>query len=393
MTTTQDTFTARRRRVVEAMGEATALWIGERGERHSDLEYLTGLREPEMALVLSPTAAPTLYVRRRDHEQERWGEAGAGLEGAARRSGVEDVRPLEALEAELGERLRGSARLGWRLGRSRRWDRALIDAVSAMGPKVRAPDIVDPSGWVAKLRLVKDAAELEAMRRAGAVTARAVERARGRLGPGVTELALAGAIEAAFREGGAERNAFTSLVAAGERACCLHPLPSRRRVAEGELVLVDVGASWGGYAADMTRTFPVGAPTSAQRDVIAVVQEAHDAAAAVARPGSTLGAVHAAASRSLEANLARLGLPGPLSRWFMHKTSHWIGLDAHDPSSALFAGEEEVTLEPGVTFTVEPGLYIDRDAEDAPAALRGIGVRIEDTVAVTASGHEVLTRA
>ncbi len=366
----------------------------------SQMLYLAGFDEPESALVVfadgDGAARAVLYVRPRDAERARWFDEGRGLEGASAWTGIEDVRPIERFGSELVDALAGAAQVGWRVGRSARGDAAMLRAMSEAGERRRrrddrVPDLVDPARWLGVLRLRKDEGEIEAMRRAGSITAAAFEEIGGALRAGELELGVAGRLEAAFRARGAERTAFQTIVASGPRATCLHAHPTRRALVEGELVLIDAGAEWDGYAADMSRTFSLGAPSAAQAAVLALVQQAHDDAVAAVAPGVALAHIHAVARGTLAAGLVDLGLPGPVDRWAIHATSHWIGLDVHDVGG-VGTDEAPTILEPGMVFSIEPGLYIDSDSPDASPALRGIGVRVEDTILTTQGGAEILTR-
>lgn len=257
------------------------------------------------------------------------------------------------------------------------------------------PDIVDPGRFLGRLRLRKDAHEVDAMRRAGHITAAAMNAAMTSATAGMTELELSGLLTAALRRAGAARDAFGPLVASGPRTCGLHAQPTARQMNAGELVLVDFGARWGGYAADMSRTWLLGSSDAAPQGtgaLLEAVKEAHRAAIAAAVPGASLKAVHQRACEVLRDAQQGLGLEGPLEEWFPHQTSHWIGLDVHDPCPREQDGAS-IILEPGMTLTIEPGLYVPQDAQGAPKALHGAGARWEDTVLVTQDGAQALTSA
>jgi len=252
-----------------------------------------------------------------------------------------------------------------------------------------------------EMRLRKDARELALLRDACRITADGFRDAARTIRPGAGEWEVEAALEHGFRRRGGEGFAFPSIVASGANATVLHYIDNARPMQNGELLLVDAGSRFRMYNGDISRTFPVsGRFTSPQRDLYEAVLRAHDHAIEQVRPGATIRDLHDAATRVLVAALVELGLlagdPGTLiheglhRRFFPHQTSHWLGLDVHDVGDYAIDGEPR-PLEPGMVLTVEPGLYIPADCQEAPAALRGVGIRIEDDVAVTADGFEVLT--
>ncbi|MGZ3449814.1 MAG: aminopeptidase P family protein [Polyangiales bacterium] len=361
----------------------------------ANLRYLTGHAEPDATLGLRPGGEAILYVPEPDATHARWWGATSSLEDAAVRAGLDDVRPASKLSDELAEHLRVGEVIGHRLGVHPRLDAQVIDALHGLssrrdGRALRP--IHDPRGPLGGLRLRKDEEELACLRGAAALTVAAhrllVETAR----PGDTELALAGRFEARCRAGGAVHMAYDTIVARGAHATCLHARPTPVPLADGDAVLVDAGAQLDAYACDLTRTWPIGRFDGPRAALYDVVLETQRAALDAVRPGTTLDAIHTLAKERLGEGLARLGVSGRVEQYFPHGTSHWLGLEVHD-ASAYDEGGAPVVLEPHMVFTVEPGIYIDADDEAAPPALRGFGVRIEDTVAVTANGVEVLTLA
>ena len=217
------------------------------------------------------------------------------------------------------------------------------------------------------------------------------------------EWELQAVLEGTFRAMGASRPAFPSIVGAGANATFLHYVDNRSRIEDGQLVLIDAGAEWGMYCGDITRTFPVsGRFSEPQRELYELVLEAEEAGIAAAVPGGTVQEIHGRVLRILVGGLMRLGLlpegdveeaveSGAYRRFYMHQTSHWLGLDVHDAGQYVDDGEP-TPLRPGMVLTVEPGLYIPAEAEDVPARFRGIGIRIEDDVLVTPLEPEILTR-
>lgn len=415
-----DIFRERRSLVLDALGDAAMVLpaAADACRRGADLSpyrpdseffYLTGFAEPGSVLVLRGFAESrrcVLFVRARDATAELWGGKRLGPEAARERVGADACHPLGELGQELGTLLRGASHIFFRLGSDPWVDRLVRAALAharARGPRagVGPRGVIDPGGILDEMRLRKDAAELEALRNAAAVTMAGHRALAGELRPGVGECELQAAIEAVFRRHGGATPAYPSIVASGANACVLHYAENRRRARAGELVLVDAAAELGHYCADVTRTYPVnGRFNPEQRAVYDIVDMARAAAIAAAAPGVSVGSVHEAACAVLADGLTSLGvLTGPegvaeeraaLRRFFPHQTSHWLGLDTHDAGDYAVEGESR-PLEEGMVFTVEPGLYFQEDAEGSAARFAGIGIRIEDDVLVTASGVENLT--
>jgi Xaa-Pro aminopeptidase len=416
-------YAARRRRVRAALGERQALILAAAPELlagadtelrylpEADLFYLTGYAEPEAVLVLCPAADQpfTLFVRGRDSERERWTGPRSDLDAVRERYGADAVQPVAKLRELLPKLVAGADTLFARLGTgpSDVGDlvrRVLADARRARPRTGRGPHTVtDPTVLLGPLRQRKDEREITLLRQAAAITVAGLEAARAAIDGARGEWEVEAALEHAFRTRGAMGPAFPSIVAGGENATVLHYIRNDAPLRDGTLLLIDAGARWRMYCGDITRTYPVGgrfAPE--QRAVFDVVLRAHAAAVAAAAPGRTADGVHDAAVRVLVDGMIELGLlagePAQLieqneyKRYFPHRTSHWLGLDVHDPGDYVTAAGP-VTLDTGMVLTVEPGLYIPADDEQAPAALRGIGVRLEDDVLITADGVEVLTAA
>jgi Xaa-Pro aminopeptidase len=417
-----DAFRARRERYLEHAGDAVTVLAAApekfksrdtevRFRQDSDFFYLTGFPEPEAVAVLTPHDPErrfTLFVRPRDPEREAWNGPRAGVEGARERFGADAAYPLAELDEHLRELLEPAEEVVYALGSGAVMDRRLAGLVagfrrsrprSGRGPLV----LRDPDTLLAEMRLVKEPGELELLRRAAALSAEAHRAAMRAARPGVGEWELESVLEARFRAGGGAGPAYPSIVGSGPNATVLHHVANDRRARDGELVLIDAGAELGMYAGDITRTFPVsGRFTPAQRAVYETVLEAEEAGIAAVRPGASVVDVHDAAVRVLTRGMVELGLlSGSVDeliesrayrRFYPHQTSHWLGLDVHDVGPYRRAGGEPALLEAGMVLTVEPGIYVPADAEDVPAELRGVGVRIEDDVIVTAEGHEVTTR-
>jgi len=374
----------------------------------SDFHYLTGFDHPDAAAVLRTTDGPayTLYVEPRLREAEIWTGYRPGLEGATRDYGADEARPTGELRDDLPKLIEGARRVYHVLGREADVDRDLIEAVEALRLRSRLgvtppAEIVDPRSLVHEMRLVKEDAELEVMRRAATITAEAHREAARRAHAGRFEYELEAVLGYTFRRRGAAGPAYPSIVGGGANACTLHYIANDQKLEDGSLVLIDAGCELEGYASDVTRTYPVGGRfTGPARAVYEAVLDAQRAALGAARPGGTLKEVHGAAVRRITEHLVDLGLlKGEVEElvgeeaykpYFMHQTSHWLGLDVHDVGAYAVDGRPR-RLEPGMVFTVEPGIYVAPDAEGVDPHLRGIGVRIEDDVAITADGLEILT--
>jgi Xaa-Pro aminopeptidase len=384
------------------------------GERpyHPDRElyYLTGAKEPGTVAVLTGGGEPALhlFVRERDPDAELWNGIRLGPEGTAERLEIETCHPLGELAKRLPEMLRAADRVFFRLGRGDDVERHVLDALeyargrgarTGTGPRA----VVDPGEILDDLRLIKDAHELSLLHRACDVTVAGHRAAAARIAPGEGEWAVEATLHATFRASGGGGPGYESIVGSGENACVLHYVENASVIGEDVLVLVDAGADYGFYNGDVTRTYPAGGRfVGARREIYEIVEAARAAGVAAVRPGCPIGGVHDAATRVLVEGLVALGvLVGDVDDliaaeahkpFYPHQTSHWLGLDVHDPGDYARGGVSR-SLEPGMVLTVEPGLYFRPEHEKTPGHLAGIGVRIEDDVAVTADGHDVLTAA
>jgi Xaa-Pro aminopeptidase len=413
-------FAERRQRLRESMGpDAVAVLLGAKlatrsndtefpFRQNSDFWYLTGLEHPNAMAVLRTDGGPefSLYVEPRNRELETWTGFRPGVEGASDEYGADEAFTNEEFLPALGGMFDKAKRIYHQLGRDSVVDARIIETLETMRMHSRrglvpAEAIHDPRTIVHEMRLRKEPAELDRMRHAAAITHRAHVAAAALAHPGRFEYELQAAIEFEFRSRGAAGPAYTSIVGGGKNATVLHYITNNQVLNEGELVLIDAGCEWDGYAADVTRTFPVGGHFTPERLAIyEIVLAAQQAALDRCKPGTTLPEIHDAAVRVITEGLIDLKLlDGPVDdaianenhrRYYMHSTSHWLGLDVHDVGSYKQAGENRV-LEAGICLTVEPGIYIPADDEKADAKFRGIGVRIEDDVAITSNGHENLT--
>jgi Xaa-Pro aminopeptidase len=324
----------------------------------------------------------------------------------AERLDIETCHPLGELGKRLPEILRAADRVFFRLGQGDDVERHVLDALgyargrgarTGTGPRA----VIDPGEILDDLRVIKDAHELSLLRRASDVTVEGHRAAAARIAPGEGEWTVEATLHATFRASGGGGPGYESIVGSGANACVLHYVENASVIGADTLVLVDAGADFGCYNGDVTRTYPAsGRFVGARREIYEIVEAARAAGVAAVLPGCPVAGVHDAATRVLVEGLVGLGvLAGDVDEliaaeahkpFYPHQTSHWLGLDVHDPGDYARNGVSR-SLEPGMVLTVEPGLYFRPGHEKTPAHLAGIGVRIEDDVAVTAEGHEVLT--
>lgn len=377
--------------------------------QNSDFYYLTGFTEPEAVLVLAPRnekEPSVLFLRERDPEAEIWTGRRVGVEAAPGQFGVTAAYPIAELPKRLPDLLVGSPALYYGLGVNDEMDRTVITAVKAARHTVRrggtAPrSYVEPGNILHEMRLHKSDDEIALMRRAAAASRAGHEAAMRATRPGLWEYELEAIIEYEYRAAGAQDVAYPSIVAGGSNATILHYNTNRDRLRDGDLVLVDSGAEVDLYASDVTRTWPVsGRFTPEQRAIYDLVLRAQVAGIEEVRPGRPVDAYHRAAVRTLTEGLRDLGLlSGAIdeiiekeeySKFYPHRTGHYIGIDVHDVGRYTEAEKTFRKFEPGMVVTVEPGLYVRPDA-DVPDRWKGIGVRIEDDILCTAGEPENLT--
>jgi Xaa-Pro aminopeptidase len=383
-----------------------------RFRQSSDLYYLTGFSEPEATLVLRPGAASerfVLFVRPRDREREVWNGRRAGVEGAVAEFAADAAYPSAELGQRLPDLVASCEDLCYGLGYDAGFDRTIARVIAELRLRERRGQrpparVVDPRALLHEMRLRKSPDEVAILRRAAAITAEAHTAAMGAAAPGVTEFELEALIDYTFRRRGGSGPGYGTIVGSGENATILHYVDNARTLRDGDLVLVDAGCEYDFYTADVTRTFPVsGSFSPPQRACYELVLAAHEEAIRAARPGVTLDQLHQLCVDRLTEGMIELGLlAGPATAriadesykaYYMHRTSHWLGLDVHDAGAYTTADGAARPLERGMVITIEPGLYVAADAGPAPAELRGIGVRIEDDVLITDTGCEVLTSA
>jgi Xaa-Pro aminopeptidase len=414
-------FARRRRDLMRMAGESAAIIVAAAPERmrnadsawpyrqDSDFHYLTGFPEPDAVLALLPgrrAGEAVLFCRERDPEAERLHGPRIGPEGAVERFGMQDAFPYEDMDDILPGMLEGRERLYCHFGSEPEFDARLLRWMrrlrSARGGGVVPREFTALGHLLHDLRLYKSPAELKLMRQAASIAADAQRAAMQAALPGRGEYEVEAALLHAMRARGAVPS-YPPIVAGGANACVMHYLENCAKLQRGDLLLVDAGAEVECYASDITRTWPVGAKFSReQRALYEIVLEAQGAAIDEVRVGRPYDAAHEAAVLVITEGLCALKLlrgsaraalqSGTYKRFFPHKTGHWIGLDVHDVGDYQVDGEARL-LEPGMVLTVEPGIYVAPDDTSVPERWRGIGIRIEDDVAVSAGGPDVLTAA
>lgn len=382
----------------------------------SYFHYLTGFGEPEAVLVLiagQDDAKSILFCRDKDPDKEIWDGFRHGPEGARETFGFDEAHSITKLDEKLPELIANQATLWHSIGFDSDWDAHIAKALTTVRGQSRLgkrppPIIHDLRAALDEMRLVKDEHEVALMRMASTIAAAGHRRAMRAAAPGRWEYEIEAEFLHEFRRRGSQFPAYTPIVASGPGACVLHYVANDRQMRDGELLLIDAGCELHGYASDITRTFPVNGRFSApQRDVYELVEAAQRAAIDAVKPGADFTAPHEAAVKVLAQGMADLKLiegsvdgiieSAAYKRFFMHRTSHWLGMDVHDAGEYKIAdpagdpvGDRWRPLSAGMVLTVEPGCYI-RPADDVPEAFWNIGIRVEDDVLVTLAGSEVLT--
>jgi Xaa-Pro aminopeptidase len=418
--TTQKEYAARRARLMKLIGKTGIAIIPSAHEvvrsrdthyrfrQDSDFRYLTGFLEPDSIAVLAPGRKGgefLLFVRERNPEREIWDGRRAGPAGAVADHGADQAFPIGEFEAELASLLGGRERVFYTMGEHAELDPRIAGAVRAIR-EVSRRGAAAPTDFVAlettlhEMRLVKSAGELSVLAQAAAISAEAHCLAMKKARPGVLEWELAAEIHYHFARHDMEPG-YGSIVGSGDNCCILHYVENRRRLEDGELLLIDAGGELAGYTADITRTFPVsGKFSAAQQAVYEVVLEANVQAIKELKAGNSVGRPHEVATRVLTEGMVEIGLlkgkPADLikadrqKQFFMHGTGHWLGLDVHDVGRYKLDGEHR-KFAAGMVMTVEPGIYVARGTKGVDEKFWGIGVRIEDDVVVTAGAPQVLT--
>lgn len=373
----------------------------------SNFWYLTGFEEPDAVLVLliSDTPQSLLFCRNKNVERELWEGFRFGPDAAREQFAFDGAFPLESLGEIVTEHLTGTRTLWHSVGISAEWDARIGRWLEQARGQARAGQqpptmIADWRALVEPMRRCKDDSEIALMQRAADIAANAHTRAMRACRPGLYEYQLDAELQYAFLQAGGHPPSYPSIIANGVNACVLHYTANNQALRDGDLVLIDAGCEVSGYASDITRTFPVnGRFSAAQRDLYEITLAAQLAAIEASRPGVAFHAPHDAALRVLAQGMIDLGLcqgnvdgvieSGDYRRYYMHRTSHWLGLDVHD-AGPYHEDDEWVRLQSGMTMTIEPGFYV-RAADDVPAAFHNIGIRIEDDIVITDKGCRVMT--
>jgi Xaa-Pro aminopeptidase len=376
----------------------------------SDFFYLSGFNEPRAVLVLIPGRShgeTVLFCRERNKEKEIWDGYIAGPEGACEDYGADDAFPIDDIDDILPGLIEGAERVYYAMGKNPDFDRQVMEWVNTIRAKVRAGatppgEFLDLDHYLHDMRLFKSAAELRILKRAGEISAQAHVRAMRACRPGLYEYQIEADLRHEFAVNGARDVAYNPIVAGGSNGCVLHYVANDQKLRDGELLLIDAGCELDMYAADITRTFPINGKFSPeQKALYEIVLAAQQQAIAAIKPGRHWNDPHEASVRVITEGLVELGLlQGDVNsliegenykRFYMHRIGHWLGMDVHDVGAYKVGGQWRV-LEPGMVMTVEPGIYIAPDDETVAKKWRGIGIRIEDDVAITKEGCELLTQ-
>lgn len=399
--------------IIPAAHEATRSYDTEyKFRQDSDFHYLTGFPEPDAVAVIDPAnkkAPYTLYVRPRDLEMETWFGRREGVEGAVKNYKASKAHPVEKFDADLARLLDGHDKLYYRFGVDHKLDQKILAYLS--GQRVRRlktayppHTIIDPTILIHEMRLHKSEDEVEMMQKAATISAEAHILAMKKMKPGMNEFQVESLIEAYMRDNGASGVAYNSIIGGGDNATILHYVENNRELKDGDLILIDAGAEYKGYAADITRTFPVnGRFTKPQREVYDVVLEVQEQCVEFTKTGNTVLSRQELSIELLTEGMKKLGLlkgktkdlikKKEYMKYYMHGVGHYLGLDVHDAGRYFTdqTAKNSRPFAPGMVLTVEPGLYIPPDDKSAPAKYRGIGIRIEDDVLVTEDGNRNLT--
>ena len=423
----QQEYRQRQKELMSRIGGGTAIFrSAPMATMHNDVEYtyrqessfyyLTGFNEPEAVAVFAPHHQEhqyILFVQPKDPEKETWTGYRTGVEAAKKIYGADEAYPITELNEKLPQYLVNADRIYYHLGNDEKFNQTIIShwqrLMRGYQKRGTAPTALeDTRPLIFPMRLVKSPQEIAMMRQATKISAMAHNRAREFARPGIYEYQVQAEIEHIFRQEGGIGIAYPSIVASGENACILHYIENDRQMQDDELLLIDAGCSYGYYNGDITRTFPVGGKfTPEQKALYEIVLEAQLQAIAEVQPGNPYNEFHDMAVCVIVQGLLDLGLlQGDLEEiikeekykpFYMHRTGHWLGLDVHDVGVYKHDEETWQSLTPGHIVTVEPGIYISPHIKPAegqpeiPDRWKGIGIRIEDDLLVTADGHDILT--
>ena len=417
-------YESRRRNFMNQMGDRSIAIIPSAEEvirsrdthfpfrQDSNFLYLTGFNEPNAMAVFIPGRAQgefIMFCRDRNIEREIWDGYREGPDGARANFGADDAFPIDDLDEILPGLIEGREKVFFRIGQNQDLDRQLNQWLDHIRQQARSGasvpgEIVDPQHILHEMRLIKSSSEIKLMRKVAKISAEAHCKAMIMAKPGAFEYELQAEIEYHFARNGASGAAYSSIVGAGKNACVLHYTANKGKTEDSDLVLIDAGAEYEGYAADITRTFPVnGRYSDDQKAIYELVLRAQLAAIDLCRPGVKFNEPHEACVEILTEGLVDLGLlKGDVEQlikdraymeFYMHRAGHWLGLDVHDVGEYKVDGAESDwrEFEPGMVTTIEPGIYIQLDNEKVDVRWRGLGVRIEDDILITRDGPEVLT--
>lgn len=377
--------------------------------QNSDFYYLTGFKEPDAVLILAPKRKGgefILFNRVRDRTEEIWNGYRAGQEGARKDFGADEAFPISELEKKLPELIAGREKIHCALGACATFDKTIVTAVNTVRGQVRsgvqAPSaIVDVRPTLHEMRLIKSPAEIALMRKAAEISADAHIRAMQTCKPGMHEYQLEAEMTHEFQRQGARSHAYTPIVGSGANACILHYISNDHVIKNGEIILIDAGSEYEYYASDVTRSFPAnGRFTAEQRAIYDIVLAAQLAGIKAVKPGTAWNQIDNIVIKVITQGLMDVGLlKGKLDDliekeayfpFYMHRSGHWIGLDTHD-AGRYKVNDKWRKLEAGMVRTVEPGIYISADIPGVHKRWHNIGIRIEDDVAVTEKGHDILS--
>lgn len=399
--------------VIPAAHEVTRSYDTEfKFHQDPDFYYLTGFPEPDAIAVINPSSKKnkyTLFVRPRDPLMETWYGRREGVDGAKKNYGVDKALPIEKFETELPKLLNGHEKLYYRFGLDNKLDQTILQYLS--GQRFRRlksayppHTIIDPTLIIGDMRLHKSDEEIELMQKSADIAAEAHVLAMQACKPGMNEYQIESLMESYMRDKGASGVAYNSIIGGGDNACILHYVENNCDLKDGDLLLIDAGANYKGYASDITRTFPVsGRYTKPQREVYDVVLDVQLQCIEATKTGNTVKQRQDLSIELLTEGMKKLGLlkgktkelikNKKYEKYYMHGVGHYLGLDVHDAGRYFTdqTAKNSRPFAPGMVLTVEPGLYIPPDDKDAPAKYRGIGIRIEDDVLVTEAGNLNLT--
>jgi Xaa-Pro aminopeptidase len=416
-------YTRRRKKLMSFMGNNSIAILPSNSEvtrsrdtefrfrQHSDFEYLSGFPEPESVIVLLPGRAQGEYIlfcRENDPVMETWHGRRHGQQGAVKKFSCDDAFPIDDIDDILPGLMEGRERIYYEFGNHTEFDNQIMSWINSLRAQVKSGahppgELIDLSHILHDMRLFKSPAEIAIMKEVTEITAQAHMIAMQKCQPGMNEYQIEAEIKYQFANRGARSEAYNSIVAGGENACILHYVENDQVLNDGDLLLIDAGGELHGYAADITRTFPInGRFSPEQLEAYQWVLKANKQAIKAVKPGSPWTEPHDTAVRVLTEGLVAMGiLAGKVDElvdqeaykpFYMHKTGHWIGLDVHDVGDYLIEKEPRI-LEAGMVLTVEPGLYFAPKTKGLDKKWWGIGIRIEDDVLVTKKGHEVLSKS